>query len=68
MEGLDHVQLLAGARELDGLARGSPDGQGRAAPGVAVQLGEDDAVDAQGLVEGRGGVYRVLARHGVHHQ
>ena len=30
--------------ELDGLARGSPDGQGRAAPGVAVQLGEDDAV------------------------
>ena len=68
VEGLDHVQLLAGAHEFDGLAGGGPDGEGRAAPGVAVQLGEDHAVDAQRLVEGGGRVDGVLAGHGVHHQ
>ena len=68
MEQLDHVQLLAGTHKLDGLAGGRPDGQGRAAPGVTVQLGQHHAVDAQGIVEGGGGVHRVLAGHGVHHQ
>jgi hypothetical protein len=52
VEGLDHVQLFAGAHEFDGLAGGRPDGEGRAAPGVAVQLGQHHAVDAQRLVEG----------------
>ena len=65
---LDHVQLFAGAHELDGLARGRPDGQGRAASCVAVQLGQQHPVDAQGLVEGGGGVHGVLAGHGIHHQ
>ena len=68
MEGLDHVQLLAGADELDGLARRRADGERRAAPGVAVQLGEQHTVNAQRLVEGGGGVDRVLTGHGVHHQ
>ena len=68
MEQLDHVQLFAGADELDGLSGGGPDGQCRAASGVAVQLGQHHAVDAQCVVEGLGGVHRVLAGHGVHHQ
>ena len=68
VEGLNHIQLFAGAHELDGLAGGGSDGEGGAAPGVTVQFGEDDAVDPQGLVKGGGGVYRVLAGHGVHHQ
>ena len=53
---------------LMGLPVDGPDGEGRAAPGVAVQLGEHDAVDAQRLVKGSGGVHRILAGHGVHHQ
>ena len=53
---------------LMGLPVDGADGERRAAPGVAVQLGEHDAVDAQGLVEGGGGVDGVLAGHGVHDQ
>ena len=68
MERLDHVQLFAGAHELDGLARGRPNGQSSAAAGVAVQLGQQHAVDAQRLVKGGGGVHGVLTGHGVHHQ
>ncbi len=41
------------------------DRQGGAAAGVAVELGEDDAVERQGVVEGRGGRHRVLAGHRV---
>ena len=68
MEGLDLVELLAGADELDRLAGDGLDRQGRAASGVAVELGEHHAVDVQPLVEGAGRVHRVLAGHGVHHQ
>ena len=68
VEGLDAVQLFADAGVFDGLARHGPDAEGRAAAGVAVQLGEEDAVDAQGVVEGFGCVHRVLAGHGVQHQ
>ena len=68
MEDLNLVQLLAHAHKLDGLAGDRLDGEGRAAPGVAVQLGEHHAADVQGVVEGLGGVHRVLANHGVHHQ
>ena len=68
VERLDHIQLFTGAHELDGLAGGGPDGKRRTAPGVAVQLGEYHAVDAQRLVKCGGGVDGVLAGHGVHHQ
>ena len=68
VEGLDHVQLLARADELDGLAGGRSNGEGRTAAGVAVQLGEHHARDAQRLVKGGGGVHRVLTGHRVHHQ
>jgi len=64
----DLVQLLAHAGELDGLSGDCLDGQGRAAPGVAVQFGEDHAVDVQRVVKGLGRVHRVLADHGVHNQ
>ena len=53
---------------LMGLPVTARDGEGRAAAGVAVELGEDHAVDAQLLIEGLGHVDRVLAGHGVHHQ
>ena len=68
MERLDHVQLFAGTHKLDGLAGGRPDRECRAAAGVAVQLGQQHAVDAQRLVKRLGGVDRVLTGHGVHHQ
>ena len=39
-----------------------------AAAGVAVELGEHDAVDAEGLVKRGGGVHGILSGHGVHDQ
>ena len=68
MEHLQLVQLFAHTGKFDGLAGDRAHRQGRAAPGVAVQLGQHDAVDAQRLVEGGGHVDRVLPGHGVHHQ
>jgi len=65
---LDVRQLFAGPDELDGLACGVGDGQGRAAAGVAVQLGQDHAADVQRLVELIGHVDRFLAGHAIHHQ
>ena len=41
------------------------DRQGRPAAGVAVELGEDDAVEIEGVVERLGAVDGVLAGHGV---
>ena len=40
----------------------------RTAAGIAVGLGEDDAVDADRFVEGLGDVHGVLTGHGVHDQ
>ena len=50
---------------LIGTLRHLADGQGRAAAGVAVHLGEDDAVEFEGVVERLGAVDGVLAGHGV---
>ena len=50
---------------LMGCAGDVADGEGRAAAGVAVHLGEDDAGEAEALVEVLGGVDGVLAGHGV---
>ena len=68
MEQFDHIQLLAGTHKFDGLSGSRPDGQGRTAAGVAVQLGQHHAVNAQCIVESLGGIHRVLTGHGVHHQ
>jgi hypothetical protein len=46
--------LFAHAEELDGLAGDVANGEGRAAAGVAVHLGEDDAGEAEAGVEIRG--------------
>ena len=68
MKDLDLVQLFPHAHKLDGFSGHCPDGEGSAAPGVAVQLGEHYTVDIQGVIKGFGGVDRVLADHGVHYQ
>ena len=65
VEGLEGVGLFAGAEELDGRAGDVADGEGSAAAGVAVHLGEDGAGDGEEIVEGLGGVDGVLAGHGV---
>ena len=65
VERLDLVELLARADELDRLARNGLDRKGRAAARVAVELGEDDAVDVEVFVERLRGVDRVLTGHRV---
>ena len=62
---LELVERLAHAEELDGLAGDLLDGERRAAAGVAVELGEDEAVEAEAPVELGRGAHRVLADHGV---
>ena len=52
-------------REGDGLADDLLDAEGGAAAGVAVELGEDDAVERERLVEALGHGDGVLAGHGV---
>ena len=66
VERLDHIELFAGADELDGLAGDGLDGQRSAAAGIAVELREHHAVDVQPFVERLGGVHGVLTGHGVH--
>ena len=68
VEHLDGVELFADAGELDGLARHGLDGERRAAAGVAVELGEHHAGDAESLVKGGGGVHGVLTGHRVHNE
>jgi len=68
MEHFQIVQLFAGALELDGLAGDAQHRKCRTAAGIAIGLGQDDAVDANRLVEGLGNIHSVLACHGIHHQ
>ena len=65
MERLERLELLAHADELDRAARDRLDRQRRTASGITVELRQDDAVDAQTLVEALGHVHGVLSRHGV---
>ena len=65
VEDLQIRDLFTGAHELDGLARDLAHGKRRAAPGIAVHLGEHDAGDIQALVEGGGHGDRVLTGHGL---
>ncbi len=65
IEVFEGLQLLADADELDRDLGDFLDGQRRAAAGIAVELGEDDAVEIEGVVEGLGAIDRVLAGHGV---
>lgn len=68
VEGFKAVELFAHAHELDGLPGDHAHGKRRAAAAVAVELREDHAREIEPLVEGAGGVDRVLAQHGVDHE
>ena len=65
VELLELGELLARGREGDRPADDLLDAQRRTAPGVAVQLGHDDAVDGEGGVERLGHADGVLAGHRV---
>ena len=61
MEILQRVHFLAGAEQLDRLAGDGAHGERRAAAPVAVDAGQDDAGDADALVEALGEIDGVLA-------
>ena len=63
VEDVDGVDTLARAHKLDGLGDDGAYRQGSTAAGVSVELGEDDAVKVEAVVEGLGRVYGVLAGH-----
>ncbi len=65
MKRLQRIVLLTHADELDGLPRHLPDGKRRAAAGIAVHLGEDDAGERKLFVELIGGAHCVLPGHSV---
>ena len=68
VEFFERVEMLADADELDRHAGDVLDREGGAAAGVAVELGQDDAVEFQRFVERLGAVDRVLAGHAVDDQ
>ncbi len=68
MEGVEVVQALAGRGEHDRLAGDLGDGQRCTTAGVAVQLGQHHAVEADPFGEGIGGVDCVLTDHGIDHE
>ena len=65
MEALEVGQALAGGGEQDRGAGDAAHGQGRTAAGVAVELGEDHAGEADAVAECDRGVDGVLTDHGV---
>ncbi len=62
---LEGVHALAHAGELDRRAGDLLDRERSAAAGVAVELGQDHARQVEPVVEGLGGLDRVLTDHGV---
>ena len=65
MEDIQRVHLLSHPDELNGLVDDGADGEGCPAARVSVELGEDDTVEVETVVEGLGRIHRVLPRHGV---
>ena len=68
VEDVEVVQLLAGGREQDRHAGDLADRQRRATAGVAVELGQHHAGEADTGPECLGGGHRVLADHRVEHE
>ena len=68
MEHLQGIQLFTHADELDRLAGDRLDGEGCAALGVAVQLGQDHAGDVEHVIKAGGDIDRFLAGHGIGHE
>ena len=65
---LQTIQRLTGAQELDGDARHGLHGERRSATGIAVELGEDEAIEGESVRERLGDVHRVAAHQRVAHQ
>ena len=65
MEPLELVELLPDRDELDRPPGDVLHGQRGAASGVAVELGHDEAVERDALLERHGDVDRLLAGHRV---
>ena len=65
VEGLERVVFFADADELDGLAGHLADGDRRAAAGVAVHFGKDDAGERELLMEFVGRADGVLSGHRI---
>jgi len=65
VERFEILGFFAGAHELDGLADNGTKGECGTAAGIAIELGQDGAGDAKGLVEVGGDVYGLLAGGGV---
>ena len=68
VEDVEVGELLAVGREQDRLAGDLAHAQRRTTAGVAVELGEHDAGEADAVAERLGGGHRVLADHGVDHE
>jgi len=68
VEQVEVLELLPRRREHDRPAGQLHDGQCGAAPGVAVELGQDHAVVTDPVQEGLRGGHRVLADHRVDHE
>ena len=66
--GFEGVELFADTDELQRLSGDVADRQRRAAARIAIHLGEDDAGDAEPLVELVGALDGVLPGHGVGHE
>ena len=62
---LEVLRLLAGADELDRHTRDRLDGQRRAAARIAVELGEDQAGETEGVVKRLGDIHRLLPERAV---
>ena len=65
---VQRVVFFARAHEFHRRSRHFADGKRRAAARVAVELGQDDAGQAEPLVKFAGGADRVLPDHGVRHE
>ena len=65
MKFFDAVEFFADTDEFDRFARDGLDGQGGPAAGIAVELGHNHAIDAEGFIEGRCSRNGILTGHGV---
>ena len=68
MEGLEVGELLADGREHDRSARHRDDRKCGTSASIAVELGQDDGIEADTLLKLLGGSHGVLADHGVDHE
>ena len=68
MEGLQSIQLFAQTDQLNRLAGNSLYGKHRTTAGITIELGNNQAVNAQFLVKALGNSYCVLTGHSIYNQ